>query len=371
MPYKQFPLPEYPLQKDMWDEIKNESRPIVIYGMGNGADKLFDRLSELGVEVKEVFASDGFVRGHSFRGYRVKSFSEILENYSDFVILLSFASNREEVISMLSEIDLGYDMYVPDMPIANVEEYFDKSFYNAHYDEIIAAYNSLSDDNSKAIFSSIINYRLTGRMKYLLECYSTREEMYSILPCENIISAVDAGAYNGDTAREMKSFFQNLKKIYALEPDKKTFKRLVRYSEAEHDLSVLTINAAAWNKDSDGVFFGSGNRNSTALATASYEHSKDSVKLVKIDSLVNEKIDYIKYDVEGAEPEALIGSKETIEKYSPCMLISLYHRSRDIFAIINYMRKDCPDYKLYLYRLRCLPAWEINLIAIKNDPKGT
>ena len=365
-----YPLPTYPILTDMWEELKKESRPIMVYGMGNGADKLFERFAQLGIKVSEVFASDGFVRGHSFRGYKVKSFSEIRENYSDFVIILSFASNREDVISMLADIDRDYDMYVPDMPIANVEEYFDKDFYNAHYGDIVMAYESLADDNSKAIFSSVINYRLTGRMKYLLDCYSTRAEMYSLLPCDKIITAVDAGAYNGDTAREMKEYFPCLKKVLALEPDKKTFKRLLRYSEAENEISVIPINAAAWNEDSDGIFFGSGNRNSTAVATASFEHSEDSVRLMKIDSLTDEKIDYIKYDVEGAEREAVIGSRKVIERDGPSLLVSLYHRSRDIFELVNSFRENYSDYKLHLCRLKCLPAWEINLIAVKNDPKG-
>ena len=122
---KFYPLPAYPVETDMWQELKKEVRPIMVYGMGNGADKLFDKFAELGINISEVFASDGFVRGHSFRGYKVKSFSEIKENYPDYVIVLSFASNREEVISMLSDIDSNYDMYVPDMPIADVSEYFD------------------------------------------------------------------------------------------------------------------------------------------------------------------------------------------------------------------------------------------------------
>ena len=367
---KGYPLPTYPVFSDMWEELKNESRPIMVYGMGNGADKLFERFSELGITVSEVFASDGFVRGHSFRGFKVRSFSEIKEKYSDFVIVLSFASNREEVISMLADINDKHDMYVPDMPIANVNEYFDKEFYNAHYDEIIRAYESLADDESRAIFSSVVNYRLTGRMKYLLECYSTREEMYSLLSCDKIINAVDAGAYNGDTAREMKEYFPNLERIFSLEPDKKTFRKLERYSEAESEISINPINAAAWCEDSDGIFFGSGNRNSTAVATASFEHSEDSVKMVKIDSLTDKKIDYIKYDVEGAEREALVGSREIIKRDSPCLLVSLYHRSRDIFDITNSLKDDYPDYELHLCRLKCLPAWEINLIAVKNDPKG-
>ena len=366
MPYKIYPLPAPPVTSDMWEELKKESRPIVIYGMGNGADKLFDRLAVYGINVSDIFASDGFVRGHSFRGYRVKSFSEIKATYNDFVILLSFASNREDVIDMLAEIDAKYDMYVPDMPVAGVEEYFDKDFYNDNYREIVEAYNSLEDEESRAIFTSVINYKLTGRMKYLLECYSTKDEIYSLMPRENIRRAVDAGAYNGDTIREMKEYFPRLEEVCAIEPDKKNYKKLVKYSEAETEIEIDTINAAAWCEDVGAIFFGSGNRNSTLVATASFEHSEDDVLLLTIDNITSGRFDYIKYDVEGAEREALIGSHSTISECHPTLLISLYHRSRDIFEIINTVRSRYPKYRLYLRRLRCLPAWEIDLIAVDD-----
>ena len=366
MPYHMFDLPSYPAVSDMWLELKNEKRPIMVYGMGNGADKLFERFASLGISVSEVFASDGFVRGHSFRGYLVKSFSDIKNQYKDFVIVLSFASNREDVVEMLSTIDREYDMYVPDMPVAGVEEYFDKDFYNNNYEKILKAYNCLCDEKSRMIFSSIINYKLSGKMKYLLECYSDRDEIYDLMPNNNISVVVDAGAYNGDTAREAKVYFSNLKRIYAIEPDKRNYKKLLKYSEAECDIDVITINSAVWNEDVNGSFFESGNRNSTAVATASFEHNSELVEMRKIDSIVTEKIDYIKYDVEGAEREALIGSHETIDKYNPTLLISLYHRSKDIFELTNMMSEKYGFYSLYLRRLKCLPAWEIDLIAIKN-----
>ncbi|MBQ9069861.1 MAG: FkbM family methyltransferase [Clostridia bacterium] len=365
MPYKRYKLPEYPTKSDMWEKIASDSRPIAVYGMGNGADKLFSHLEKYGAHVSEVFASDGFVRGHSFRGFKVKSLSDIASEYEDFLILLSFASNREEVIEMLKKINSEHTMLVPDMPVAG-EEYFDKDFYNNNYENIIKAYESLADEDSKNAFAAIINYKLFGDAEYLLNCYSDTSEIYKLIGSD-IRCAVDAGAYNGDTVREMLSYFSKLEKVYAIEPDKRNYKKLSRYVE-ENLLSekVLSYNAAVWSEDSSGEFKGSGNRNSSVASTASYEVRAEEIPLVKIDSAVNEKVDYIKYDVEGAEMEALIGSFGTIEKYRPTLLISAYHRSEDIFSLINYMREKHPYYSLYIRRTMCFPAWEIAIIAIPN-----
>ena len=364
MPYKVFDLPEYPCVRDMWDNLALETRPIVIYGMGNGADKLIRRLDKYGIRIADIFASDGFVRGHSFHGYRVKSFAEIREEYSDFVILLSFASNKEDVINMLESIDEGYDMLVPDMPVAGEEEYFDRDFYNSNYYEIRKAYDALRDAESRYVFASVINYKLSGRLSYLSSVCSHPDEMYSLLPCHDIITTVDAGAYNGDTVREAKKYFANLNKVYAIEPDLRNFKKLTKYSEAECDIEIASINAAAWHENSVGGFNGSGNRNSTISATASFEHRVGEIKLCTIDSIVNDTIDYIKYDVEGAEREALIGSHQTILCNRPCLLVSAYHRSRDIFELVNILSEAYPFYKIYMRRLRCIPAWELNLLLI-------
>ena len=131
-------LPKYPCEADVWDILAAESRPIVVYGMGNGADKLLARFEAYGLEVADFFASDGFVRGHSFHGKRVKSFSEIKEAYGDFVIVLSFASGREEVLSLFRALDADYELYIPDMPVSG-EQYFDRAFYNENYGLIVNA----------------------------------------------------------------------------------------------------------------------------------------------------------------------------------------------------------------------------------------
>ena len=351
--------------QDMWQRLKEEKRPIVIYGMGNGADKLISRLSSLGISFADIFASDGFVRGHSFHGVRIKSFSEIKDTYSDFVILLSFGAKLDDVIKMLEEIDKSYDMYVPDMPVSEETVYFDSVFYREHYSKIVTALETLCDEESKNTFISLIRYKLSGRMADLLAFTHTKEEMYKLIIEKNPRKYCDVGAYNGDTLKEALHHLPSISRAVCIEPDKKTFKRLLKYAEGVDNASVACINAAAWSACGEGDFSASASRNSSisGVSTSSFEHKNDEVSLVSVDSL-GEDFDYVKYDVEGAEREALDGSSETIDRCRPALLVSLYHKSRDIFELINLLREKYQGYKFYLRRLRCLPAWEINLIMI-------
>jgi len=348
----------------MWDELAKECRPILVYGMGNGADKLIRRLAEYDVDISDVFASDGFVRGHSFHGIRVKSFSEVKELYNDFVIVLSFGTKREQVLDMLSAMDREYDMYVPDMPVANEEEYFDREFYNTHYDEIKKAYDRLSDERSKKAFSSILHYKISGRMKYLEEGYDSDEEIYSLISPLAPKSVIDGGAYDGDSLIEMRKYLPSILRAIAVEPDCKTFKKLLKNTSFLDGFDIKLYNAALWSSSGVGRFSASANRNSTVVATASYEYKEDAVELVSVDGIADGAVDYIKYDVEGAEAIAISGSLSVISRYSPALRIAIYHRSCDVFSIINYMSDRFSDYDYYIRRKRCLPAWEIDLIMI-------
>ena len=69
---------------DLWQHLQALSRagrPILLYGMGNGADKILTVCDSYGIPVADFFASDGFVRGHSFHGKVVLSFSQACEKY--------------------------------------------------------------------------------------------------------------------------------------------------------------------------------------------------------------------------------------------------------------------------------------------------
>ena len=87
-----------------------------------------------------------------------------------------------------------------------------------------------------------------------------------------------------------------------------------------------------------------------------------------VDSILDGRAcDYIKFDVEGSEAQALQGCRQTIATHAPALLVSCYHRSEDLYALPALVHDLCPDYKLYLRRFRYFPAWDINLYAISGD----
>ena len=69
----------------VWDALRQETRPIAMYGMGDGAQKILNACEAFGIHIDEIFASDEFVRGHSFAGYRVKKLSEGRPNILDMI----------------------------------------------------------------------------------------------------------------------------------------------------------------------------------------------------------------------------------------------------------------------------------------------
>ena len=140
---------------DLWTYLKEQKRPIVVYGMGNGADKVADELECRGMAVSAYFASDDFVRGQSFRGLRVMKFDEIKESFSDFIILIAFASSLPDVMARMYALDAEYEVYAPDVPVVG-GEVFDLPYYEAHRVEFDAARALMADDESRRTFDAMI-----------------------------------------------------------------------------------------------------------------------------------------------------------------------------------------------------------------------
>ena len=362
---------------DLWRYLQSTDKKILLYGMGNGADKILSVAERYGIEICDFFASDGFVRGHFFHGKRVLSYTEAKEKYGreNMIVLLSFASRLDDVLENIYKIADECELYAPDVPVYG-DEIFNFEFYTAHKSEIDRARELFCDDESKRIYDCIIKYKLTGMISHLRDCESDIDECYNdILESDSFEVTADLGAYNGDSARELMGYAKNIKKIIAFEPDARNYRKLTAWAEGVEEIEIEAHNIGAW--DSEGILYfdGSGNRNSSLTENISgfseaINQRKKKIVEVNVNSLDNildnRRVDYIKYDVEGSEYEAICGSEKTIVAHKPALLVSLYHQSRDIFFLPLYIKRICPEYSLYLRRFKYVPAWDINLYAKIN-----
>ncbi|MBO7148814.1 MAG: FkbM family methyltransferase [Clostridia bacterium] len=356
-------------EEDIWQYLKNTSRSIVMYGMGNGADKIISRLDTLGVEIADFFASDGFVRGQYFHNKRVLSFAEIKEKYADPIILVSFGSERDEVIGLISEISRNYELYLPDVPVAG-DDIFDREFFDKHINDFEKSYELFEDGLSRNVFCDVIAYKLTGKIEYLLKNTQSDKEVYTgLFDMSNWSCTADLGAYNGDSAIFLCELAPYLKKIIALEPDRKNFIKLEN-NVKELPAAVEAHNVCAWSEKNTLYFERGGNRNSTVSGIGHTASVGDTKRIeVQADTLDNildgRSVEFIKFDVEGSELEAIKGCEKALAEFAPDMLVSGYHRSEDIFVLPLKLKELLPGHKIYFRRKKCLPAWEISICAVK------
>lgn len=346
---------------DLWTRLKALSKPIFIYGMGNGAEKLLNILEKYKITVCGVFASDEFVRDKYFNGFKIKSYGDVRREYGgDIIVLTAFGSNRRNVMDNIRKIAGECDLYAPDIPVYG-NTLFNDDYFNAHTKDLEFVRSRLSDEYSKHVFDSIVNFKLSGDIRHLIGCECNKSE-----PFENILKLkkdevfVDLGAYRADTVLEFIKYAKNFKKIYAIEPDRKTFAKLKQQLDCKSDAGdIVCINAAAGALESSGKLEAGSGRSS---------HLSDKgqpVQVVTVDGILNgQRATYIKFDVEGGERYAIEGARQTIKSFKPRLKIAAYHRTQDLTDIVKQVLEIRDDYKVYMRHHPYIPAWDTDYYFI-------
>lgn len=363
-------LNSLPKESTVWEILHHTDRPIVLYGTGNGGDKLIDALAKIGRTPQGVFASDGFVRNRTFHDMPVLSLAETEKRFGkDMIILCAFGSSVPDVMDHMCRLDNTYTFYMPELPLYS-GELFDYDYFAAHKDELELAYCLMSDEPSRNIFCDVLEYRLSGKIEHLQNTETFDISLSSLLATDKVYIALDGGAYNGDTAKQMMDVFPHLSLLIAAEPDARTFRKLSAYAETSNGI-VQPINCALGDFDGTYTFSSSGSRGS-GIAGKNMRAKTVEVESRTLDALCADKeIDLIKLDIEGNEGAALRAVKDTVTRSQPALAVSLYHKTEDLFSLPLQVASICGDnYAYYLRRVPCYPAWDLMLYAIPDRLKA-
>ncbi|MDR0984615.1 MAG: FkbM family methyltransferase [Ruminococcus sp.] len=348
-----------------WDKMVAEKRPLYVYGTGNGFDRIYSVMQNYGIKVSGVFVSDErYKPNKKFIGFETVPMSEFVSTVDDCAVVLAFGTELPDVIATIYDISERYRLYVPDVPVFG-SGLFNYKFCLENSVKIQKAYNLFKDDFSKKVYADIINFKISGDIKYLKEITSSKDDIYKILNLSDNEVFYDLGAYNGDTVEEFilqtKGKYDS---IVAMEPDSKNFAKLTKTVENLGAHNIELLKYAAWSLETEIPFSSKAGRQS-AFDT----NSKTTAPAKSVDNIYSDDDPYptyIKIDVEGADKEALWGASETIAKYSPKIAVSLYHCNEDIFEIPLSIDSINQSYNFYIRHLPYIPAWETNLYAIKN-----
>lgn len=341
--------------RELWPYLQKTEKPIYLYGMGNGADTILDKLQSLGVQAAGVFASDTFVRHQNFRGYTVCSYAEAKARHPQMIVLIAFGSSLTEVMDNMRRIAAEQETYAPALPLFG-GDFFTLAYAKANQDALRQTYALLADEISRRTFCDLIRYKISGDFSYLTDCETPQQEAFDLLDLQPGSSYADLGAYNGDTIAQFVQLCPLYDRIYAMEPDRKTFRKLIANTAS---LPRTTLWNTCSGAESAFVSFSTKGGRNSAVGTG------NTIAQWTLDDLTQgAPIHYLKLDVEGQEANALLGAQQTIQQYKPRMLVSAYHRSEDLFRLPLLIHQMRPDYRIYLRHHPYIPEWDTNFYFI-------
>jgi FkbM family methyltransferase len=377
-------------RESLWDRLARTDRPLVLYGTGDGADKILARLARIGRTVDAVYVSDDHARGQVYAGLAVRPLSELLDRaekgaFDGLVaplVLVAFASERPEVLARIRMVAAAYETVAPHVPLFAEDTALDADWLAAHEAELQYVYDHLADDWSRRVFADMLDYKLSGRLSYLWDAETERSGdlrlLFSFGPGETY---ADLGAYDGDTVREFQALCGgNYQAIYAFEPDPKNYAKLTVWAAsygAAHPGAgpVHCVHAAAGAAPGTAVFRAGGGRQSSLLDTGAgrtggrrRRPKETELPVESVDHVLGpQRLDYAKLDVEGVEAATLRGMAAHLVPDGagrlPKLLVAAYHHDEDLFCLPMLMWQLQPAYRIYLRKHPYVPAWEINLFA--------
>jgi FkbM family methyltransferase len=176
---------------------------------------------------------------------------------------------------------------------------------------------------------------------------------------------VDCGAFTGDTIEAfLAARGGKFGHIVGIEPDAVNG-RVLDDRIKEWKLSgvgPMRVEPVAVGSERGTLTF-----DTTGTAGSRVGSGTETIEVAPLDELLaNDKPTYIKFDVEGAEHDALVGGAGTIRANMPVLAVCLYHRPEDIWDVPLLVRSFRPDYRMYVRRYSD-ERWEQVLYAVPPD----
>lgn len=293
--------PYYPGMEEELLKRLEDKRNIIIFGSGMNGKGIVQSLKARGIMPVCYVDNAKDKWGSRVEGLEVKPLSEIDFKAADVVVITPFKHEivdamRKQLLELgvKEEILLNYKDF--SATVLEHELYFDANLIKLHENEVFVDAGALNMETS---------------LRFMEECKKNHIQHY---------------------------------RIHAFEPDYISYEKCKNVLKNMPDEDIQVYHAGLWCKGIMLHFSEKGN----AASRISAEQTGTLIKAVALDNCISDLVTFIKMDIEGAELEALKGSREILKRYRPRLAISLYHKKEDLEEIPVYIKELVSEYKLYI-----------------------
>lgn len=294
--------PYHPGGESEIPELLKDRKNILVFGCGANGKPVWELLKSHGIEIGNWADNDPNKWGHNVYGDEILPPEEIDYKQVDAVVVTPYERNCVKQIHKqltdygLSEKALVINYRDYDTMVVSGRQYFDSEIVRLQENEIFVDGGALN---------------LSTSIGFSEECRKNK----------------------------VRSF-----KIHAFEPDSASYQRCLKIQKTIPDIDLRLYCAGLWSRDATLYFDATGNGG----ACITQQETSTSIKAVALDNCISDQVTFIKMDIEGAELEALKGSRGIIRECKPKLAICVYHKKEDLIEIPAYIKELVPEYKLYI-----------------------
>jgi FkbM family methyltransferase len=344
---------------------------VLLFGSGYLGTHVLSDLRGSGLEVVAFVDNDPGRWGDVIDGLRVFSPAEAQEKYGSGPLWLITVYTNSSVIRQCrslgvpwvtcAELSWAYTIDTPSFDFGRPADFLSAA------PAIEAAAGIWSDEESANEYLAQVKWRMTLDYDVLAPPRPSTEtyfppEFFRPTPNETF---VDCGAFTGDTIDGfIRASDGRFASIVAVEPDPVNAADLRRRaSEWTRDgIGPVVVEECAAGAQSQRLSF-----TTTGTAGSCVGTGQDSVQVCLLDDILTDREPtFIKFDVEGAERDALLGARQTLVEHMPFLAVCLYHRPEDVWALPLLIQSMNPQYDFYLRRYSD-ERWETVCYAVPPE----
>lgn len=334
--------------------IPPHERAVVLYAAGKVCERIYKYLYKNGIQVSAICDKNQYGKKFLDSGLTIIHPDELYQRYRDAWIVVCTFYYSVDAIKGLCLGGIPEENIIRATYTSNNAYFTKEDFLNTPelYNGYKYAYELAIDDTSKRVVLDVLRKDLSG-CYFLTKTSKLPEEMeYFDFHFDESEVFVQAGCYIGDTVESFIRFRNHNPNdvIYTFETDN------VNYKKSKETLSkypnVYLYQSGLWEKN-DTLCFHNANDGTSRLSNIGWASGTESmVKVVSMDSFFADKPKlptFIQLDIEGAEPQALLGAQNILKNAKPKLAICVYHCQDHIYKIPKIIQEINPDYKRFRF----------------------